>query len=211
MKSYTIKSIILAAVMILCTSCSAIAGQMRQNSSVDSKVRSQVGMGILMMEGTDLAVSADQAKSLLPLWKAVKSLSNDSSIPDAEITAIYRQMQESLSAEQIQAIQSLKWSNADLNTLVERYDIQMTSTGTTGKSSASQSQSGQNAGAGMPAGGGPGGDPGGGIGLGGDMGGGAPQIQSVAYSGAASGTGSGDMNMILADAIISVLQKHVQA
>lgn len=214
MKSNIIKTFLLAAVMILCASCSGIVGQMRQSSSEDSKVRSKVGAGILMMEGTDLEVTTEQAKSLLPLWKAVKNLSNDSSIPEAEITAVYRQMQESLSADQIQTIQSLNWSASDLNTLVERYDISMTNTGGTGKGSAagaSQSQNGtaSNPGAGMPVGGGPGGDPAGGIGMG-DMGG-APQTQSAAPSGASGVSGDGEMNLVLADAVISVLQVHMDA
>ena len=50
----------------------------RQFDMQNMPVEQKLAIGTLKLEGTDLAVTADQAKTLLPLWKAVKTMSTDS-------------------------------------------------------------------------------------------------------------------------------------
>ena len=203
MNNKTVKTSILAVIMILCTSCSGVIGQIRQGNGVDSEVRSRLGAGILLMEGSTLEVSSEQAQSLLPLWKAVKNLSDDSSIPEAEMTAVYRQIQDNMSAQQLQEIQAFTWTDADLNTMIQKYGVQSAS------KDQSQVNAAQNPGGGMPVGGMPAGDLGGGMDFG-EMGA-APQGQNSASSTMVNSDGSNDLNFILAEAVISLLQQHMDA
>lgn len=57
-------------------------------------LESKLAIGILKMEGTDLAITPDQAKTLLPLWKAVKTLSTSATTSPDELNAVYRQIEE---------------------------------------------------------------------------------------------------------------------
>lgn len=92
------------------------AGQPMQN---------RLAVGILALEGTDQAVTPEQAQALLPLWKAVKSLSASDTASSEEIAALYDQVEESLTAEQIQAIQALNLSPEDTQALMEKYGVEM--------------------------------------------------------------------------------------
>ena len=88
------------------TSAGTSSTSTQQGASTPSTetVQSKLGIGILQMAGTDLAVTKEQANTLLPLWKALKSLSNDSSTSATEISALYQQIQDALTSAQVQAI-----------------------------------------------------------------------------------------------------------
>ena len=124
------------------------------------------------------------------------------------MTAVYHQIEDTMTAVQMQEIQAFTWTDADLNTMIQKYGVQSTST------DQSQVHAAQNPGGGMPvggmpAGGMPGGDLGGGMNLG-EMGA-APQGQNSASSTMVSSDGSNDLNFILAEAVISLLQQHMDA
>jgi len=102
--------------------------QSQQNQGTESlmdlskqPVENKLAIGILSLEGTDKAVTAEEAKNLLPLWKAVKSLSSSTSTSDSEITALYKQIEETLTAEQVQAIKDLNLSQDQMRTLLQKY------------------------------------------------------------------------------------------
>ncbi len=61
---------------------SEAAPQTQATDLTDVSIESKLGVGILELEGTDLAVTADQANELLLLWKAVKSLNSDDAASD---------------------------------------------------------------------------------------------------------------------------------
>lgn len=210
MKNKIIIILYLAVITAFCVSCNGMVGQTRRGS-LDSGERSNVGIGILMMEGTSLAVDSKQAKTLLPLWKAIKNLSGDDNVPEAEMSAVYRQIRESLTAEQLEQIQGTDWSTSDMSAVMEKYDVQVAGGADSGKTSAGNaSQSQSSPGGGMPAGGGPGGDMLGG--MGGDPG--AMEGMSQGQNGAPvmdNGQEQSDLNVILADAVISVLAKRQEA
>ncbi len=62
----------------------------------------------MKLDGSQNAVDSQTAAQLLPLWKAVRSLSASDGAAAEEIQAVYRQIEESMSAEQIQAIAAMQ-------------------------------------------------------------------------------------------------------
>jgi len=81
--------------------------------------------GILKLEGTDLAVTPEQAAELLPLWKAVKSLGSSDTATQLEIDAVYQQIQDALTAEQLASIEALDLSGENMRTLMSELGIDM--------------------------------------------------------------------------------------
>ncbi|MCX8023753.1 MAG: hypothetical protein N3A60_00960 [Thermanaerothrix sp.] len=95
-------------------------------------LESKLAIGILKLEGTDLAITPEQAKTLLPLWKAVKTLSTSATTSPDELNAVYRQIEEALTAEQRNYIQDLQMTREDLQALMESLGIQNTFEGGNG-------------------------------------------------------------------------------
>ena len=86
-------------------------------------VESQLLAGTFTLEGTNLAVTADQAKVLLPLWQQLQAISqklgpgqgqgqiqataasqSSRSDPETQINGLAKQIEAAMTAEQIQAI-----------------------------------------------------------------------------------------------------------
>ena len=116
--------VLIAMVLSACTApaASSTAAGAAQASSplvVDypdaTSVRNQLAFGTLKLEGTANAVTAEQARTLLPFWQAMLSLSgNSSTVPD-ELNAVQNQITAGMKPEQVQAIAALKITNAQLN------------------------------------------------------------------------------------------------
>ena len=87
-------------------------------------VEQKLGYAILKMEGTPNAISADQAKTMLPLWQALKSLSTNANTTDTEINALYGQMKDTLNPAQTAEIEKISWTQSDLQALAAKYGIQ---------------------------------------------------------------------------------------
>jgi hypothetical protein len=79
--------------------------------------------GTIKLEDTDLAVTAEQAAKLLPLWKAAKSLVDSDNITNEEINAIYDQIEAAMTADQVAAIEAMELSFEDLSEVFP--DMQM--------------------------------------------------------------------------------------
>jgi len=165
-------------------------------------VELQLAYGTLKLKGSANEIDSQTAAALLPLWKAVRSLSASDNAAQAEIQAVYRQIEESMSAAQLQAIAELQLTGADVGE-----GMAQVGRAASASSAASSAQSAPPAdmGSGMP-----GGDLGGGAPLA-DMGGGMP-----AASGGTSGTnitssgktGAAVTNPIF-DLVIAYLQSKV--
>ena len=102
-------------------STSATGGQTAAGTPVPNNaslpVLTQLLIGTFKLEDTELAVTPDQAKTLLPLWQAVRSLGSSSTTATAEMTALEKQIQETLTAEQMDRINAMPLTRADLQTL----------------------------------------------------------------------------------------------
>ncbi|GIV63851.1 MAG: hypothetical protein AB1457_12635 [Chloroflexota bacterium] len=135
------KIIFVIALMATLSACAAPASGSTSSSSGSSQpaqttpqpglnadagqmpLETRLALGILQLEEGNLAVTPQQAQTLLPLWKAVKSLSSSDTASAEEIQALYEQIQEALTAEQLQQIQNLSLTQDDLRTLMEKYGI----------------------------------------------------------------------------------------
>jgi hypothetical protein len=190
----------------------------------DQPVENKLALGTLNLEGTDKAVTATQAKTLLPLWKAVKSLSSSDNTSAAEMTAIYQQIQEAMTAGQIQVIQGLNLSPTEMQALMEKYGVQLPQGGPGNQSGSTAATPGANRSSNNSAGGGgefPGGGPGGaggpppdGGGPGFDAGGtssGASTTQRTPVAGQTGGGFRGGLNNMLVDPLIKLLEQRATA
>ena len=71
----------------------------------------------LMLEETDFAVTPEQAEDLLPLWQMLRALQESGTASQIEIEAVYDQIQEALTPEQLAAIEEM--SPEDMRALFE--------------------------------------------------------------------------------------------
>jgi ABC-type glycerol-3-phosphate transport system substrate-binding protein len=87
-------------------------------------VESKLGIGILKLENTSLAVTAQQANDLLPLWQGLKSMETSNNASAEEITALLGQIKDTLTPQQVDAIQKMTWQQSDLQALLQQYGVQ---------------------------------------------------------------------------------------
>lgn len=135
-------------------------------------ISTQLGFGTLLLEDTEYAVTPAQAAELLPLWKAARSLSDSDTVADAEMEAIFNQIEDTMSSEQISAISELQMNQEEMAQLMEDLGISFGGGGFGDLSPEMQAtaQAARESGEGFPGGGfiiggGPGGEiPGGGFG-----------------------------------------------
>lgn len=78
-----------------------------------------LALGTLKLEDTPLAVDTAQAAQLLPLWKAARSISQSDTAAQAEVDAIFKQIGETMSSEQLEAMQTMQFEPEDLAALAE--------------------------------------------------------------------------------------------
>lgn len=79
-----------------------------------TSIRNQLALGIIRLERTPDAVTAEQARALLTLWQAMRSLTSSSTAATAEVAAVQSQIMAGLTPTQLAAIAALKLTNADL-------------------------------------------------------------------------------------------------
>lgn len=173
-------------------------------------LENKLALGSLKLEGTDKAITPTQAKTLLPLWKAVKVMSASNTAAAAEISGLYSQIQDSMTAQQIQAIKDLNLSASDVQALIQKYNSSQTgSTNQKSAQSALSSQAQDSGPGGDPGGGGPGGGGGAPPGAGGGdilsvSGGTGLQITSTPVAGKSHAI-QGSANLIFVDSLIQLL------
>lgn len=88
-----------------------------------ANLRSQLAFGILLLDGTTNAVTPEQAKTLLPLWQAIITLSGDSATASEELTAVQDQIVATLTTEQLQSIAAMQITNTDLSAFYAEYGV----------------------------------------------------------------------------------------
>ncbi len=87
-------------------------------------VLTQLMLGTLQLERTDLAVNSAQAAELAPLWKVLRSLTTSDTAAEAEIEAVIRQIQEAMNPEQIEAISAFELTPDDMQTIIRDLGIE---------------------------------------------------------------------------------------
>lgn len=86
-----------------------------------ANVRSQLAYGTLKLAD----VTPEQAKTLIPLWQAVISLSGDTTTATEELTAVQDQITAAMTTEQLQAIAGMQITNAGLNEFYAQYGVSL--------------------------------------------------------------------------------------
>lgn len=193
------------------TSSSSAQTQSNPLSNLSGQpVEDKLAAGTLKLEGTDNATTAAQAKTLLPLWKAVKTLSTSNTTAAAEMTALYSQIQEAMTAQQIQAIKDVSLSPSDMQTLRQKYGSPQSGSADQKSTQAALSSQLQGGGPGGGPDGSPGGPPpdagGGGIpgtGIGAGM-----QTTGTPAAGKSGASNRGSMNLMFIDPLIQLLTQR---
>jgi hypothetical protein len=187
------------------------AGFQSDSNARELPLSTKLALGTLKLEETELAVASEQAADLLPLWQVLNTLSaSDSAAPD-EIAAVTQQIQESMTAEQLTAIDKMGLTSEDSFAIMQELGLvdvpQVNASGTP--------QAGGGFGGGQGFGEGfPGGDPGGGGGPGGGLGGQEVSPEQMATAQARRAENGGGMNTRvltpLVQAVIDLLESKAQ-
>lgn len=121
--------VIIVTLSVVMAACSGSSSQASSTTATNGTAGAQgksslskVNMllvGTLKLEGTDQAVSADEAAELLPLWQAYRSLSNSQTAAEAEVDALLNQIESTMSADQVKAIEALSLTNTDMMSLMQ--------------------------------------------------------------------------------------------
>ena len=169
-------------------------------------------IGTVKLDETEFAVDAEQASELLPLWKALRSLSEDDTTAQAEIEALITQISETMTPEQTSAIDDMNLTMQDMGSVMETLGIE----GNFGGPGQISEEMRATMEAARESGDFQGGGPGGGQGPGGGFGGfgGAemdPEARATAIAerGGMRGTGFG-INTTLLNGIIEFLEAKMQ-
>jgi hypothetical protein len=219
MKKKVLFSILICSILALSacsgqessTSATEAAGvsQSANGTASEDQTVLQLALGTLKLESTATPVDAEEAASLLPLWKAARSLGNSETAAAEEKSGLVSQIQETMSAEQLQAIQAMGLTAQDLPAIAQELGISLGFSPqplAAGASAGSSSQS-----APQP----PGGDMGSMGGMPMDGGGGSPAGVAPSSSGATKVSGSFQgsflgLDSALLEAVIAYLETKVQ-
>ncbi len=184
----------------------------------------KLGVGILKLEETELTVTAQQAEELLPLWKALRSLSSDTNTTAEEINALNHQIEEIMTADQLEAVGKMTWQPEELGRLIQKFGGRQAGPGAASTEMASNGRtSGERMPGGMPVGIPAGGAGGGGGGMGGPpMGGGGgmmigaggagmenPSVSRTAVPGQSERREAAGMNLMFVEPVIRLLESKI--
>ena len=210
------KIMILMVLMLTLTACGAASNGTQQAApgpqDVSLPIQEQILIGTFKLEGTPQAVTAQQAAQLIPLWQVYKDLSSSDTAAQEEIDGLVQQIQDTMTPEQMQAIQNMNLTRQDIFTVMQ--DQGITQGRGQGNGNRSNSQNSNGGGFAPPEGGppggfgggeGPGGFPGGGNGQGG--GSFTPEQMATAQAARAQGGGFNRIPTGLIDALVQFLQK----
>jgi len=213
------------------TSTTASGDTSSTNAAGELSLPNQLLIGTLKLEGTDQAVDAQQAATLVLLWQAYKELMSSQTAAQVEMDAVVAQIQSTMTSQQTQAITEMNLTRQDEFTLMQELGLVTNAPNASGTPVPGMGDGPQFFGSGgdVPGGGSaPGGAPGGfNGGAGGGFPGGGNQGGSGGFTGGgqgfdpqqmataqARGTPSAQMNervpTQLLNALIELLQKRAQ-
>jgi hypothetical protein len=205
--------------MLTLTACGAASNGTQQAAPGQQEgslpIQEQILIGTFKLEGTDQAVTPQQASQLIPLWQVYKDLSTSDTAAQEEIDGLIQQIQETMTPEQMQAIKDMNITRQDIFTVMQDQGIAQ------GRNQGNGNrQNGQNGNGGGFAFGPPDGGPSGGFGggepgrfPGGGQGGGSFTPEQIATAQAAREQ-AGGFNRIptgLIDALVQFLQKKASS
>ncbi len=89
----------------------------------------QLLFGTLLLENSDLAVTADQAVELLPLWKVYRSLLDSDITAAEELEAVAKQITRKMTAEQLATMEGQTLDREQMSATMEELGIDFAGAG----------------------------------------------------------------------------------
>ena len=136
--------VILAILILTLTACGSAAAANDPSSAGQGAPPASAGelpaatqliLATFNLEETQNAVTPEQATELLPLWQTLQVLSESDTAAQQETQALITQIQETMTAEQMQAITDMNLTRADMMTVMQEQGISM---GAGGQNTTSQ-------------------------------------------------------------------------
>ena len=106
-------------------SASAGAGGLNADYENALSVQLQLSVGTFNLEDTDLAVGAEQAAELIPLWQVLNTLNESGSAAPEEIDALVIQIEETMTAEQVASIAAMQLTRESMGEIMQEYALTM--------------------------------------------------------------------------------------
>jgi hypothetical protein len=146
--------LIMASLLLGLAACTRTSkSSITSDNSASLSLEGQLLVGTLKLESTSLAVSADQASQLLPLWETLQSMASSGTGATEELDAVVSQIESTMSAGQISSITAMKLTQQDLAAALA--DTGASSNTASSASTANPSSAQFQAGTGAPGGGNP--------------------------------------------------------
>ncbi len=98
---------------LIVTACGSTQVEPTQANN-DLPVATMLVIGTLQLEGTQQAVTGEQAKELLPMWQVYQSLTTSSASAQAEIDGLVEQIQETMTVEQMESIAAMNLTQQEI-------------------------------------------------------------------------------------------------
>lgn len=122
--------LILMIITLILTACSGTpntaapaSGTQGGPTSGELSAPLRVAIGTLKLDGTAKAVTAKQAAELLPLWETLKDLYSSDTAATEEVDALVTQIQETMTANQIQAITAMNLTRQDMFSVMQSQGV----------------------------------------------------------------------------------------
>jgi hypothetical protein len=112
--------IALSLILVACHGSSTASNGTTNTTSAASL--SEVNMllvGTLKLDGTDQALTADEASQLLPLWQAYRSLSISQTAAEEEVNGLLKQIQNTMTTQQLDAIKAMNLTSTDMMQMMQ--------------------------------------------------------------------------------------------
>lgn len=107
------------------TPISLMAGVLNTDFEDAASSRSQLAYGTILLSESDLAISSEQAQTLLPLWQAILALENNPDSAEQELTAVQDQIINLMQEEQLNSIREMNITNTQLTAFYEEQGLTM--------------------------------------------------------------------------------------
>lgn len=159
MKKWMLVSIMISLVLATSACGSSQGSNASATATTALSQEEQLLVGTIKLESTGLALSADQAKELLPLWMTLQSMASSGTAASQEVDAVVSQIESGMSTEQISSITAMNLTRQDLAAAITDTGTALTALSPASTTPANSIQFLANAGA--PAGGNPPADMGG--------------------------------------------------
>lgn len=159
MKKIIFLTLILTLLLVACGGSTETAPSADTEAQFDPNSRelplsTQLAIGTLKLEDTNQAVAPVQAADLLPLWQVLNSLTNSDTAAPEEIDAVIEQIQDTMTAEQLAAIDAMELTGQDIFATMQELGLTNAQVNAEGTPQIGGFGSGQRPEGGFPGGGG---------------------------------------------------------